>query len=158
MCTESGQELLPRFRRVRAPEPARRESADVSMYYLLCLCLCLSVLPMSTDGLAPPPHERVCPGPLDAGNSALCQTPGVLQLAAASLAASLCQQFAIGTLWADSASSIISSTEADPHAIRRTPRRTDLTCEAQRFQSNQPFESAPIYFRGYTWRTSDLPS
>ena len=95
--------------------------------------------------------------PHQASPSAVCvefEFGVAASIAAASLAASLCQQFAIGTLWADSASSIISSTEADPHAIRRTPR----TCEAQRFQSNQPFESAPMYFRGYTCRTSEPPS
>jgi len=55
------------------------------MQHILWLCMCVAVLPISSYSLAPPPHQRVCPGPLDAGNSGLCQTPGVAQFATPSL-------------------------------------------------------------------------
>ena len=57
----------------------RAVSLRARFHSLLMLGLWMTTLPRSSDTLAPPPHERVCPGPLDEGNSALCQASGKAQ-------------------------------------------------------------------------------
>ena len=59
--------------------PRAEGNLRARFHSLLVLCLWITTLPRSSDTLAPPPHERVCPGPLDEGNSALCQASGKAQ-------------------------------------------------------------------------------
>jgi hypothetical protein len=52
---------LPRNRptRVRSDHTGRVKSI------IVCMSLCFAVLPKASDSLAPPPHERVCPGAVE---------------------------------------------------------------------------------------------